>query len=503
MTSPGKIQAGAAAIALTLEDDEFKKDWAQLRSGLSKITGVLSRVGAAAAAMGGAITFGFSQMVKGSADAETGFRRFALIFADNADQMTTKLRAISKETGVAMTALKTQASAFGAIFSELKEQLGPDQFTTIVAKAQKATVDLAGVAGISMQEAADRIKSALTSTGESVDQYGFNLRQAEINQELQRLGVNKNVRQLGELEKQLVKIRIIEKSIVRGQLDFANMSSTLNAKITILRSNLQELWINLSAFALAVTKIAAVALNFFVRLANWGPIGFLVKIFGALASVLGVVLLAVGSLALGLVGFASALVWTVTTVKSLAVALSGLGGMLATMNGLTIIAAFAWGKLAVAIATAAGAVQAFLISTGPLLAILALMGAATYGIYKAGRTIVSTPTIADSTISDAKKQLVQAEKDFRETGDLESMFRGDRWRNRLFELQAAAKVRATGPRPAMTQAVVGSRLISQQLAFGAGVTTPAEETAKQVSHLAHIADRVTGGEDAVRTVAAS
>ena len=507
MTSPGKIQAGAAAIALTLEDDEFKKDWAQLRSGLSKITGVLNKVGIAAGAMGSAITFGFSQMVRVTANAETGFRRFALIFGENADLMTSKLTGLSSHTGIAMTALKTQASAFGAIFSELGTALDAERFTTAVAKAQKAVVDLSGVAGIGMEEAADRIKSALTSTGESVDQFGFNLRQAEINAELQRIGINKNVRQLSELEKQLVKIQIIQKSIERGQLDFANMSSTLNAKLTILRSNLQELWINLSQLALAVSKVVATILNAFVRLANWGPFRYLTIGFGAIVSILGPLLLLVATGAFLFSALSKALIWTVVSTKALAAAGATLIPMMKTVNGLTLIGAFLWGKLTAAILTATAATKAFIAAYGGVLLRLGAIGVAAFGITQASRGITAAalgPSPDQLTMTQAQKRLDQLWwTKYGPIGALLSPYIR-KLHKRVQKAQARMAIRAQAPRAAMTQAVLGSRLIAQQIAYGTGVSTPAEETAKNVSHLAEIADSVLGEDgSSIRTTAGS
>ena len=82
MVSPGKIQAGAAAIALTLEDDQFKKDWASLRSSLNKTTSALKTLAGIGAGVGLAVTGAFAAMTKVGADAESSMRRATLVFGE-------------------------------------------------------------------------------------------------------------------------------------------------------------------------------------------------------------------------------------------------------------------------------------------------------------------------------------------------------------------------------------------------------------------------------------
>lgn len=319
--NPTRIKAGQAFIAITADHEPFLKDIDKMRSRLHRFSREMMRMGGGGLLAGGGMLGGIGGMLSMYKDAETAVRRFDLIFGESADNMRTQLRKISRATSVPMTTLIGQSSSFGAIFSELRDRAGEDAFVGAVSRAQQAVLNLSAMSGVSMEEAADRMRSAFTSTGESVDQFGLNLRQAEVDAEAQRLGLNKTVRQMSELEKQMVKLSIIQRSFNRMNISFVMMANTLNQQLTLLWSNFKELVFIASEWTSTVAVKLLQGMNIFLNLMR--PIARLLNPLVLLFAQLGTTLTVVSA---GFIGIGVA-------ARAAAFVLKGWGMILATFTG--------------------------------------------------------------------------------------------------------------------------------------------------------------------------
>ena len=240
-SSLARIKAGQAYIAITADHKEFEKDFNKVRSKINRFSRDLIRTGRGMAIGGGAMTAAMVPLVNIIADAETAMKRFGLIFGKTAKIMRDELRKISNATTIPMTTLIEMSSSFGAIFTDIRGKVPEEQFAKLTSMAVDATATLSALAGISLPEAADRMRSAFTSTGESVDQFGLNLRQAAVDSEALRLGLGKTVRQMTEIEKQIVKLSIIQRAFKSMNISFILMSDTINQQLSLLRANFKEL----------------------------------------------------------------------------------------------------------------------------------------------------------------------------------------------------------------------------------------------------------------------
>ncbi len=237
----GRIEAGRAFLRLSLEDKDFRRSLRTTQRDMARWASAMSRAGAGLAAFGGASLMAFGRFTRGVADIETGARRFELIFKDMAGAVRAELEALSGATGLPMTTLIQQASQFGAIFASMRESVTDEQFAQIIGRTMKAVTDLAAVGGISIEEAAERMKSGFTSTGESVDQFGFNLRKANLQAEATRLGMKQSIMTMSEQQKQLLKLSIFMRQANTTGVSFVKMVDTINGQFTLMRANLVEL----------------------------------------------------------------------------------------------------------------------------------------------------------------------------------------------------------------------------------------------------------------------
>jgi hypothetical protein len=310
--SPTGIEAGAAFVRVSLENKDFRAGLHTTSRLMNRYGAMLAKVGAVGVGVGSALVGSFAILTKQVANLETQFKRFDLIFKDMSASIRSELKAISGETGVPMSSLVKEASTFGAVFAEMRDDLSDDQFTKVIGNTMKAMLNLAAIGGISLEEAAERLKSGFTSTGESVDQFGFNLRKTALEAEAARLGFKKSVLTMSEQEKQLLKLNIFMRQSTRTGISFVSMVDTINGQLTLMRANLTELvyragWTIrravtplLKAFnhlLIALRPLATVLSPFITVLASLSP---MILSTGAFLAALGVAGQAYGFIAGGL-----------------------------------------------------------------------------------------------------------------------------------------------------------------------------------------------------------
>ncbi len=237
-----QIQAGGAFVQFSVKQGEaFAKGLTDIKSKLSSFGKSMNQIGYAMAGIGGAMTGAFGGLAYVVANLETATRRFDLIFKDSASSVRKELADLSSQTGLGMMTLVQQAATFGAVFADMKEALGQQGFVKVIRKTMEAMVNLAAIGGISIPEASERLKSAFTSTGESVDQFGYNLRKANLEAEAHRLGLKKSILTMSEAEKQMLKLSIFMKTTEVTGVRFVDMVDTINGQLTLMKSNLLEL----------------------------------------------------------------------------------------------------------------------------------------------------------------------------------------------------------------------------------------------------------------------
>jgi hypothetical protein len=168
-----------------------------------------------------------------------------------------------------------------------------------------------------------------------VDQFGINVRQAEINAEAQRLGLNKNVRQMSEMEKMLVKLSIIQKSSTNVGISFVAMSNTLNQQFSLLIANLKELVVQAGWFLRMVLVPMLKGMNILLMILR--PVAKVLSPLLALVGVFGVALAAVGTSLLLVAGALKAVVFTMTALEALVASPMIYTGLLRIASGFTAI----------------------------------------------------------------------------------------------------------------------------------------------------------------------
>jgi hypothetical protein len=466
------IEAGAAIVRLSVDNKDFR---AQLHTSsrlLNRYGAMVAKIGAAATGAGTALVGSFAVLSKQVANLETQFRRFDLIFKGMGDSIRAELKAISGETGVPMSALVKEASTFGAVFAEMQDDLSDAQFTKVIGNTMKAMLNLAAIGGISLEEAAERLKSGFTSTGESVDQFGFNLRKTALSAEAARLGISKSVLTMSEQEKQLLKLNIFMRQSNRTGISFVSMVDTINGQLTLMQANLTEL-VYKAGWAIKVAVMPLVK-GFNYLLIALRPVALILSPFIVLMGTLGGILLGVGvsllSVGLGMKATGMVIAMWASTIADLsklwAVFALNYSYALRAIGATTLIeaASIAWTALAAKIALATTALRAFLLTT-----LIPLVIANPW--LAAGLAVGGTALVAGVASLPTKSK--QNPRDY--IGHPDNI--GDPWsftRRRIREANEADAAAASDNAASFVSAGAFGSNIAQRLAYGPSVGGTAE-----------------------------
>jgi len=408
MASVRRIEAGAAFIRIAADEKEFFKGLDRISSRLKRFGREIANISAGIGALGLAIGVPLLGIASAAKDAETALARFNLIFGDTSRELLQRLDKISSTTGVSLATLVEQSSAFGAIFAEMRDTLGDQAFLRIIEKTNDQILNLSALGGIPIEEAANRIKSAYTSTGEAVDQYGINIRKANINQEALRLGINKTVTQLGEAEKQLLKFSLINRQFKRSNISFINLINTLNGQLTILRETIRQMIVDLGSLLNPALVILFRNLNKVLLVLR--PIAKILAPLVPVIAVLAAVLVGLaGALAL-VAGSLLAVAAGMTAVSFVGTQVPFVGALLAGLTGLTALQ-----KVAFSLGLITRQILGMTAGLAALLPLLAEFGALFLGFLGIAAAVVFA-------IESINNSLDKMTEDLRKKGGVEGIF---------------------------------------------------------------------------------
>jgi len=223
-------------IIKTIADTKgFTSGLNRMQSGLKKLGGIFSAVGGAYAA---SKIFNIGKdLVKVSAELETVNRSFERSFGSLTKTVDTELNQLSESLGRSTTVLKKGAISFNSFFQGLG--FASQEAAKMSVSMQRLSVDLASFFGIQDANAQKRFIAALAGSPEVLDQYGINLKQTALQQELYNMGLKTTVQNTSEVVKTQARLNVIMRSMTAAGIlgDAARAATTYAGKIKELNAN--------------------------------------------------------------------------------------------------------------------------------------------------------------------------------------------------------------------------------------------------------------------------
>jgi len=223
-------------IIKTIADTKgFTSGLNRMQSGLKKLGSVFSAVGGAYSASR-IFTIG-KDLVKVSAELETVNRSFERSFGALSNSIELELNKLSDSLGRSTTILKKGAVSFNSFFQGLG--FGSQEAANMSVSMQRLSVDLASFFGIQDTNAQKRFIAALAGSPEVLDQYGINLKQTALQQELYNMGLKTTVQNTSEVVKTQARLNVIMRAMTSAGIlgDAIRATSTYAGKLKELDAN--------------------------------------------------------------------------------------------------------------------------------------------------------------------------------------------------------------------------------------------------------------------------
>jgi phage-related protein len=191
-------------------------------------------------------------LVQSASDAAETQNKFEAVFDDLTGRAEAFVQQLATDVGRDPFALKDGLSSIQAFSIGLG--FLPNQAFDFSTSITKASLDLASFYNLSDSEALDRIRAALAGSGEVLDQYGINLREAALEQEALRLGINKSSADLTEQEKVLLRWSIIQNAMTKqGAMgDAVNTATSFSNQMKAMSAQISQFGVTIGTIVLPV-----------------------------------------------------------------------------------------------------------------------------------------------------------------------------------------------------------------------------------------------------------
>jgi len=301
MTSARGIRAGAAFIELYANDNRLVRGLKRAQRRLRAFGDSVSSIGKRMAAIS---TAAFAPVglisIKAASDAQETLSRFEQVFGTQAKAAREFADAMAKEVGRSKFAVIDALSTFQSFFVGLG--FGPEKARGLSEALQTLATDFASFNNLSDAEGMQRFISALSGSGEVLDRFGINIKQAALQQELLRMGITKSFQSVTEQEKALARLNIIMKAMgSQGAIgDAVRTAGSFANRMKALKGNLHDTAVEIGRALLPVVTPMVEKLAHIVRVTgdwikqNQELVATIFKVAAGIA-LAGVVLVAIGT----------------------------------------------------------------------------------------------------------------------------------------------------------------------------------------------------------------
>ena len=235
-----------------LESSQFTK-------GAKKVKLALGSIGKAASALGVTMTATMAvqsvkAMITFAGEAEKTDLRMKRVFANMSSEVSNFSSQLSGSLGRVESDIQSGLVSFQAFFQGLG--FGGREAAKYSQKMQALSLDLASFFQIQDANAQKRFLAALAGSPEVLDQFGINLKEAALQQELLNMGLSTSVQKTNEMTKTTARLSIIMRAMTENGIvgDAKRTMDTYAQQVTIAEASMKTLSIAIGQKFIPVAK---------------------------------------------------------------------------------------------------------------------------------------------------------------------------------------------------------------------------------------------------------
>tara|TARA_R110000765_G_scaffold426319_1_gene541548 strand:- start:143 stop:2200 length:2058 start_codon:yes stop_codon:yes gene_type:complete len=246
-----------------LESSQFIK-------GAKKVKTALKGIGKAASTLG--LTMSTAMAVRGikamtdmAGEAEKTDLRFKRVFSSMQSDSSMFAKTLSDDLGRVKTDIQSGMVSFQAFFQGLG--FGGKEAANYSQEMQALSLDLASFFQLQDSNAQKRFLAALAGSPEVLDQFGINLKEAALQEELFNMGLDTSVQKTNEMTKTTARLSIIMRAMTDNGIvgDAKRTINTYATTVTRTEASLKDLAISIGDKFIPIAKIM---LNIVIDLAD-------------------------------------------------------------------------------------------------------------------------------------------------------------------------------------------------------------------------------------------
>lgn len=226
-------------LKTSLESSQFVK-------GAKKVKTALGSIGKAASTLGATMSAAMAvqavkAMVTFAGEAEKTDLRMKRVFANMSSEVSSFSSMLSNDLGRVESDIQSGLVSFQAFFQGLG--FGGREAAKYSQKMQSLSLDLASFFQIQDANAQKRFLAALAGSPEVLDQFGINLKEAALQQELLNMGLGTSVQKTNEMTKTTARLSIIMRAMSDNGIvgDAKRTMGTYAQQVTIAESSMKTL----------------------------------------------------------------------------------------------------------------------------------------------------------------------------------------------------------------------------------------------------------------------
>ena len=226
-------------LKTSLESSQFVK-------GAKKVKTALGSIGKAASTLGATMSAAMAvqavrAMVTFAGEAEKTDLRMKRVFANMSSEVSSFSSMLSNDLGRVESDIQSGLVSFQAFFQGLG--FGGREAAKYSQKMQALSLDLASFFQIQDANAQKRFLAALAGSPEVLDQFGINLKEAALQQELLNMGLGTSVQKTNEMTKTTARLSIIMRAMSDNGIvgDAKRTMGTYAQQVTIAESSMKTL----------------------------------------------------------------------------------------------------------------------------------------------------------------------------------------------------------------------------------------------------------------------
>ena len=250
-------------LKAVLESSQFTK-------GAKKVKTALKGIGKAASTLG--LTMSTAMAVRGikamtdmAGEAEKTDLRFKRVFSSMQSDSSMFAKTLSDDLGRVKTDIQSGMVSFQAFFQGLG--FGGKEAANYSQEMQALSLDLASFFQLQDSNAQRRFLAALAGSPEVLDQFGINLKEAALQEELFNMGLDTSVQKTNEMTKTTARLSIIMRAMTDNGIvgDAKRTINTYATTVTRTEASLKDLAISIGDKFIPIAKTM---LNIVIDLAD-------------------------------------------------------------------------------------------------------------------------------------------------------------------------------------------------------------------------------------------